>query len=99
MISSDAVCVIAGMISIGFVLQEDKECFEAEGTREARKARYDGVVLGSVGRYDGEVPAREGYHSECKVDPPPYPRTGGVNSHLMQFLSGHGYAYVKKQVT
>ncbi|XP_065094776.1 uncharacterized protein LOC135715425 [Ochlerotatus camptorhynchus] len=36
-ISSEAVCVIPGMIPIGITLAEDSECYKRKGTRLIRK--------------------------------------------------------------
>lgn len=89
-ISSEAVCVIAGMVPIGYVLEEDKECYEASSTRGARKiARADTMVKWQR-EWDTAEKGRWTYRLIPNLAKWVSRSHGEVNFHLTQFLSGHG---------
>lgn len=89
-ISSDAVCVIAGMIPIGFVLEEDKECYDVRGTRGARKVAR--VATMSKWQHEWNTTANGRWTHRLIPNLAKWVNRahGEVNFHLTQFLSGHG---------
>ena len=89
-ISSEAVCVIAGMTPICITLQEDIICHQRRDTSNARKM----VRLASIARWQREWDSAEKGRWTHRLIPNVSTWTnrkhGEVNFYLTQFLSGHG---------
>ena len=89
-ISSEAVCVIAGMIPICITLAEDIECYGRRGTRGVRKL----VRVESMTKWQQEWNNAENGRWTHRLIPNVASwvnrKHGEINFHLTQFLSGHG---------
>lgn len=89
-ISSEAVCVIAGMIPICVTLAEDIECYQRRGTSNVRKtARLDSMVKWQQ-EWDNAENGRWTHRLIPNVSTWVNREHGEVNFYLTQFLSGHG---------
>lgn len=89
-ISSEAVCVIAGMLPICITLAEDIECYQRRETRNARRM----LRISSMARWQQEWDNAENGRWTHRLIPNlslwVNRKHGEVNFHLTQFLSGHG---------
>ncbi|XP_065091473.1 uncharacterized protein LOC135712450 [Ochlerotatus camptorhynchus] len=89
-ISSEAVCVIAGMIPIGITLAEDSECYRQREAGRVRKV----VRVESLAKWQQEWNTTENGRWTHRLIPILSTwvnrKHGEVNFHLTQFLSGHG---------
>lgn len=89
-ISSEAVCVIAGMMPICITLAEDVECYERRGTRNVRRiVRTDSLAKWQQ-EWNNAEKGRWTYRLIPNVSLWVNRKHGEVNFHLTQFLSGHG---------
>lgn len=89
-ISTEAVCVIVGMVPIKIVLEEDCECYRHRGTRGTRKtARADSLRKWQLD-WDSTEKGRWTHRLIPNVSLWVGRKHGEVNFHLTQFLSGHG---------
>lgn len=89
-ISSEAVCVIAGMIPIGITLAEDEECYQRRETSGVRKI----VRVESMAKWQQEWDSAENGRWTYRLIPNLSTwvnrKHGEVTFFLTQFLSGHG---------
>lgn len=89
-ISTEAVCIIVGMIPIKIVLEEDCECYNRRGTTGSRKnARADSMRKWQLD-WDSAANGRWTHRLIPNVSVWVDRKHGEVNFHLTQFLSGHG---------
>lgn len=97
-ISSDAVCVIAGMIPICLLLEEDSECYRDRGTRGIRKRARVSTLHKWQQQWDNAANGRWTHRLIPNVSMWITRAHGEVNFHMTQFLSGHGcfkqYLYI-----
>uniref|UniRef100_A0A2M4BC28 Putative waldo-6 aae n=1 Tax=Anopheles marajoara TaxID=58244 RepID=A0A2M4BC28_9DIPT len=89
-ISSEAACVIAGMIPIGIILAEDRECSQQRGIRGAREAARRRSVARWQRQWDQAKDGRWTHRLIPDLEPWLSRRHGEVDFFLTQFLSGHG---------
>lgn len=89
-ISSEAVCVIVGMIPIDIILVEDSECYRRKETRGIRKM----MRAESMARWQQEWDETQNGRWTHRLIPTLSAwvnrKHGEVNFYLTQFLSGHG---------
>lgn len=89
-ISSEAVCVIAGMIPICITLVEDAECYQRRNTRHIRKlARTDSLSKWQQ-EWDNTAKGRWTHRLIPNLSTWVNRKHGEVTFYLTQFLSGHG---------
>ena len=89
-ISSDAVCVIAGMIPMGITLEEDSECYKRKNTIGIRKiVRAESLVKWQQ-TWDTAEKGRWTHRLIPILSTWVNRKHGEVNFYLTQFLSGHG---------
>lgn len=89
-ISSEAVCVIAEMIPISLLLEEDRECYTDRHTRGVRERERADTIRKWQHQWDQATTGRWTHRLIPSLSMwirRPY---GEVNFHLTQFLSGHG---------
>lgn len=89
-ISSEAVCVIAGMIPICITLEEDIECYERRRTSQVRTLVRTASMTKWQQEWDSTEKGRWTHRLIPDVSTWVNRKHGEVNFHLTQFLSGHG---------
>lgn len=89
-ISSEAVCVIAGMIPIGITLVEDSECYRQREIRGVRKVMRAESMAKWQQEWNTATNGRWTYRLIPSLSVWVNRKHGEVTFHLTQFLSGHG---------
>lgn len=89
-ISLEAVCVIAGMIPIGLLLEEDSECYNQRGTIGVRKRTRIDTMRKWQEEWDNAVNGRWTHRLIPNLSIWMTRKHGEVNFHLTQALSDHG---------
>jgi len=89
-ISLEAVFVIAAMIPIGFILEEDQECYRSRGNSGVRKRTRADTMRKWQDNWDNTVNGRWTHRLIPNVSSWMNRKHGEINFHLTQFLSGHG---------
>lgn len=89
-ISSDAVCVIASMIPICLLLEEDSECYRDRATRGIRERARASTLLKWQRQWDNAVNGRWTHRLIHNLSVWFTRAHGEVNFQMTQFLSGHG---------
>lgn len=89
-ISSEAVCVIAGMMPICITLAEDVECYQRRNTRNVRSIVRTDSLSKWQQEWDNAGNGRWTHRLIPNVSEWVNRKHGEVNFHLTQFLSGHG---------
>lgn len=89
-ISFEAVCVIAGMIPISLVLEEDNECYVGRSARGVRKRARAETLRKWQQDWDIAVKGRWTHRLIPDLSLWLNRTHGEVNFHMTQFLSGHG---------
>lgn len=89
-ISLEAVRIIAGLIPIGIVLEEDAECYRRRGTSNIRKIVRADSLRKWQQEWDTTANGRWTHRLIPNVSTWIERKHGEINFHLTQFLSGHG---------
>lgn len=89
-ISTEAACVIAGMIPIGLVLEEDNECYVGRSARGIRKRARAETLRKWQQEWDTVINGRWTHRLIPNLSTWLSRTHGEVNFHTTQFLSGHG---------
>ena len=89
-ISSEAVCVIAGMIPIELLLEEDTQCYRDRGVRGIRKRVRTDTMRKWQQQWDTVEKGRWTHRLITDLSMWVSRKHGEVNFHMTQFLSGHG---------
>uniref|UniRef100_A0A2M4ADW9 Putative waldo-6 aae n=1 Tax=Anopheles triannulatus TaxID=58253 RepID=A0A2M4ADW9_9DIPT len=89
-ISSEAACVIAGMIPIGIILAEDRECSRRRGIIGVREVARRESIVRWQNQWDQATDGRWTYRLIPDLGLWISRRHGEVDFFLTQFLSGHG---------
>jgi hypothetical protein len=89
-ISSDAVCVITGMIPIGITILEDSACYRRSTTEGVRKHERAESLAKWQREWDSSTNGRWTYRLIPVLSVWLNRKHGEVNFQLTQFLSGHG---------
>ena len=89
-ISSEAACVIAGMVPICIALEEDNTCYLQRNTRGIRKTVRTETMVKWQQEWDITEKGRWTYRLIPNVTLWASRKHGEINFYLTQFLSGHG---------
>lgn len=88
--SADAACVIAGMIPIGLLVQEDMLCYESRGVRGIRNSVRANTMVQWQNSWDDSTKGRWTHRMIPNLERWVNRKQGEVNFYLTQVLSGHG---------
>lgn len=89
-VSAEAACVIAGMVPIGLLVQEDRRCHEQRGTRGIRKVARSTTMDEWQQCWDDSPKGRWTHRLVPDLKRWVQRGHGEVNFYLTQVLSGHG---------
>lgn len=88
--SAEAACVIACMVPIGLLVQEDMLCYEQRGVRGARASARVATMAQWQGSWDGSTKGRWTHRLIPNLERWVHRKHGEVHFYLTQVLSGHG---------
>lgn len=93
-ISYDVVCVVAGMLPIVDIVEEDARCYtsrkSANGTLSVRKRHREDSLIEWQKHWDNTTKRRWTHRFVPSIKPWILRTHGELNFHLTEFLSGHG---------
>lgn len=89
-VSADAACVVAGMVPIGLLVQEDVRCYEHRGVRGIRSLARNITMAQWQEQWDTSTKGRWTHRLIPSLTSWVTRKHGEVNFHLTQILTGHG---------
>lgn len=89
-VSAEAACVLAGMVPIGLLVQEDCACYVQRGVRGARAVARNTSMVQWQHDWDVSVKGRWTHRLIPNLGIWTNRKFGETNFHLVQVLSGHG---------